>query len=66
MAYRRGDFVKYEGSIQRLHGTWWTVAQTTRSRNRVVSYTLENRLLGQRLRNVSPEHVNQNREDEAC
>lgn len=64
--FRRGDFVKYDGSLQRFKGTWWTVSAVNQARTgRVVSYTLENTGIG-RLRNVSPQHVNQDREDAPC
>lgn len=64
--YRRGDFVKYVGSITRFRGTWWTVSAVNRARTgRVVNYTLENRGIG-RLRYVSPSSVNQDREPVEC
>ena len=64
--YRRGDFVKYEGSIQRYRGTWWTVSAVNTARTgRIVDYTLETRGIGP-LHHVSPSHVNQNRQDPAC
>jgi hypothetical protein len=59
--YQRGDFVRYEGSIKRFQGTWWTVHQVNRARTgRVVSYTLRASGIG-RLTNVSPQHVTQSR-----
>lgn len=65
-SFRRGDFVKYDGSLKRYKGTWWTVSDVACDRNgRVISYTLQNIGIG-RLRNVSPQHVNQDREDVPC
>ncbi len=60
--YRRGDFVKYIGNMERFSGTWWTVSAVNRaSTGRVVDYTLENKGIG-RLHHVSPSSVNQDRE----
>lgn len=60
--YRRGDFVKYIGSVSRFHSTWWTISAVNYTRGgRVANYTLENRGIG-RLRHVSPSSVNQDRE----
>jgi len=64
--FQRGAFVKYEGSIQRFRNTWWTITAVNRSRTgRIVDYTLETKGIG-RLHHVSPAHINQNRDGEAC
>lgn len=63
--YRRGDFVKYTGSIDRFNGTWWTVTAANRDRHgRLIDYTLENKGVG-RLLHVSRGSVSQDRQDGA-
>ena len=60
--FRHGDYVKYVGSVDSCHGTWWTVSHVNRDRiNRVVDYTLEAKGIG-RLHHVSPGSINQDRE----
>ncbi|MGW7597273.1 hypothetical protein [Streptomyces antimycoticus] len=57
--FKRGDYVRYDGHIDRFRGTWWTVDEVAIDRrNRTHSYTLTARGIG-RLRNVQPEHVSQ-------
>jgi hypothetical protein len=54
--YRRGDSVKYTGSIKRLRGTWWTVTDVTTNGRKAVSYTLRNPGIG-RLHHVRAQSV---------
>lgn len=48
--FKRGDFVRYTGSITRYRNTWWTVQNVMTSRG-TTSYTLHTVGIG-RLRNV--------------
>jgi hypothetical protein len=48
--FKRGDFVRYTGSITRYRGTWWTVENVITSRGQT-SYTLRADGIA-RLRNV--------------
>lgn len=62
-SYRRGDLVKYEGTIDRFVGTWWTIDEVNRaSTGRIINYTLINRGIG-RLLYVAPVHISQDRQD---
>ncbi|GAX57249.1 hypothetical protein [Streptomyces olivochromogenes] len=57
--FSRGAFVKYEGSIQRFRGTWWTVVDSSTSTGQL-TYTLHTPGIG-KLRYVRAAHVNQTR-----
>ncbi|MFE9003143.1 hypothetical protein ACFYOY_13520 [Streptomyces sp. NPDC007875] len=57
--FKRGDYVRYDGSLERFRGTWWTVDEVvTDRRNRLHGYTLTADGIG-RLRHVQPGHVSQ-------
>ncbi|MFD5384314.1 hypothetical protein ACFWMG_04955 [Streptomyces sp. NPDC127074] len=57
--FQRGDFVRYDGSLECWRGTWWTVEEVVTDRcNRTHAYTLASNGIG-RLRNVKPEHISQ-------
>jgi hypothetical protein len=60
--YRRGDCVKYTGSIQRLRGTWWTVTDVTTDGRKTISYTLRNPAIG-RLHHVRAQSVTDSRDE---
>ncbi|OMI34434.1 hypothetical protein [Streptomyces sparsogenes] len=55
--FKRGDFVRYDGSRERWRGKWWTVEAVHNSRG-IRTYTLAARGIG-RLRNVKAQHVSQ-------
>lgn len=54
--FKRGAYVRYEGTLTRRNGTYWTVGDRMTAGGRT-TYILVNELLGERLRNVSPEHI---------
>ncbi|MEU5043215.1 hypothetical protein [Streptomyces griseorubiginosus] len=57
--FKRGDFVRYTGSITRYRGTWWTVEDVLTSHGST-SYTLHTVGIG-RLRNVRSTSVDTQR-----
>lgn len=59
--HKRGDFVRYTGSITRYHGTWWTVEAVHTSRGKT-SYTLHTPGIG-RLSDVRSTSVDTKRSE---
>ncbi|MDW6058101.1 hypothetical protein SAZ11_08360 [Streptomyces sp. FXJ1.4098] len=55
--FKRGDFVRYDGHLDRWRGKWWTV-QEVHSSHGIRTYTPAAAGIG-RLRNVKAEHVSQ-------
>ncbi|MFD8088685.1 hypothetical protein [Streptomyces malaysiensis] len=53
--FKRGDYVRYDGSLERWRGKWWTVEEVHRHHG-TRTYTLHAHGIG-RLRNVKADHV---------